>query len=138
MGKKSAPKATLAEGLVKHGLFLVNTAFAHTDKPVFPEYDWDNELYETPPNAWFRWNLLWFVFFCLIFVPLPLWLYPVTCVGGYLASVVVTVWMCLVLFFCMIYATSTMAWMYKCRTTTWLTGDPMEEVLLHTPYHLLL
>lgn len=59
-------------------------------------------------NRVMRWNLLWFILVCLIFVPLPLWLYPVTCFGGFIVISSVTAWSCLVLFMCAVHATITM------------------------------
>ncbi|OQV13213.1 hypothetical protein BV898_12537 [Hypsibius exemplaris] len=115
--------------LVKPSLFVISTAYPSTK---FPDFDWKQELYEKPlANSWFRWNLLWFAFFCIFFIPIPLWLYPVTCIGAYLASVIVTIWMCVVLFACMVSATSTMVKMYRVRNTSWISDDPAQQKLVH-------
>jgi hypothetical protein len=61
-----------------------------------------------PFNRILRWNLLWFIGVCIVIVPLPLWLYPVHCLGGFIAICSVTVWSCIVLLMCAIHATYSM------------------------------
>jgi predicted membrane channel-forming protein YqfA (hemolysin III family) len=119
--------ASFAESLVKQGLFSINVALDPTFITI-PDNDSQQSIDEKPANAWFRWNLAWFVFFCLIFIPLPFWLYPLTCLGGYLASVIVTLWMGAVLLACMINASYTMFRMYRNRHRTWLNDNPAAEV----------
>ncbi|GAU99767.1 hypothetical protein RvY_10719 [Ramazzottius varieornatus] len=70
-------------------------------------------------NKFLRWNLLWFAFFCVFFVPLPLWLYPLTCSGGYIASCNVTTWFSTALIICSLRASLIMRKCYRARKKTW-------------------
>ncbi|XP_055354351.1 uncharacterized protein LOC129600001 [Paramacrobiotus metropolitanus] len=78
-------------------------------------------------NRRFRWNLLWFAVFCVGFVPLPLWLSAVSCVGGYLASCIVTVWMSVVMLVCVGNASWTMVRMFRAKNKSWLEHYPSPE-----------
>lgn len=110
----------VAESIVKGGLFFVNT-ISEKHVPF-------NENYLKRAFRWMRWNLLWFVFFCVIFIPLPIWLPAVSCLGGYLASVIVTLWQMLVLLACMINGTLTMVRLYRVKNRNWTKDDPKSEV----------
>ncbi len=69
-------------------------------------------------NGVLRWNLLWFVVFCLIVAPMPLWLYPLHCLAGFVVVCAVAVWSWLVLFLCLVNATYTMVRLYRKGTST--------------------
>lgn len=79
-------------------------------------------------NRVLRWNLLWFFLGCVLLVPLPLWLYPVHCLTGFVVICAVTIWICFVLLLCTIHVIYTLARLYRAKQKIYAMELPKTHV----------